>query len=120
MGPVHQTLGGVAVEHPGKLGNLRNVRLPIEQRLLRIQAKRQPGRRNFLGGAAHHLGILALDQGMVIGAEKERLQRRVQRCRYRGTDSAHVITEVGSAGSRYTGEYPLFLHTQMTAWKKAP
>ena len=59
MRAVEQTLGTDAGEQPGQLGNLGDVRLPVEGRTLDVQAAGQPGRGDFQARALDTSGIVA-------------------------------------------------------------
>ena len=110
VGAVHQALGGTAAEDPGQLGDLRDIRLPIEYRTLGIQPQRQPGGGNLLAGLAHHRRILALDQGVVVRQEQERLRVGSVGSGNRGTYRAYIVAEVGGAGGGNASENALFAH----------
>ena len=110
MRAVHQPLGGERGEYPGQLRYLSNIRLPVENRAVRIQAGSQPGRRDFEAGTRHFLGIAVLDQRVQVSQEEETaspggvaagLDSRL--------DSAHVIAQVRRAGGGDPGQRNEFL-----------
>jgi hypothetical protein len=64
VGTVQQPLAGVARQDPGQLEDLRQVRLPVQRRAVRVEAQRQPGGRDLAGMAP---------QGRAVAQRRERV-----------------------------------------------
>ncbi len=73
MRAVQQAFGGNAGQQPGQLGDFRDVGLAIEGHLVRVQATGQPGGGDFQARALDAQRVVALDQGVVVGQEVERI-----------------------------------------------
>lgn len=104
MRAVEQALGTDAGEQPGQLGNLGDVRLPVEGRTLDVQAAGQPGRGDFQARALDTSGIVALDQGVVVRQEVERIHVAPTAGEDRRADGAGVVAQVRSAGRSDAGQ----------------
>ena len=107
---VHKPLGGIAAQHPGKLRDLRNIRLAIEQGLVRVQPQSQPGGCNLFTGLAHKCGVPALNQGVIVSEKKERVDRIVPGCSNGWANSTNIVAQVRCAGSGNPGKNALLGH----------
>ena len=115
MGAVHQALGGHAGQDPGQLGDLGNIRLPVEHRVLGVHAERQPGRRNFQRRLADLVRVLILRQRVKIREEVIVFLVRIGARRNARTNGAHVVADVRRARRRDPGEVNLLRHYQYPA-----
>ncbi|MNN03235.1 hypothetical protein D3C81_1159170 [compost metagenome] len=104
MGAVEQALGGDAGQQPGQLGDFRDVGLAIERHAVHIQATGQPGRGDFQTRALDAQRVIALDQGVVIRQEIERIGIAVTAGQDRRADGAGVVAQVRRAGGGDAGE----------------
>ena len=104
MRAIEQSLRRHAGKHPGQLGDLGDIRLPIEEGAIRIEAKGQPGRRDLETRLRDPRRILALDQGVIVGEKVERLDIVATTGLDRGTDRADVVAEMGRAGRGDAGQ----------------
>ena len=104
VGTVEQALAGDAGEQPAQLGNLGDVGLAVEGRLVGIQAQRQPGGCDFQARALNARRIIALDQRVVVGEEVEGVHLRVATGNDGRADGASVVAQVRCAGGGDTGK----------------
>ncbi|MCY1400374.1 hypothetical protein D9M71_154540 [compost metagenome] len=104
VGAIEQALGGDAGQQPGQLGDFRDVGLAVEGHALDIQATGQPGRGDFQTRALDAQRVIALDQGVVVGQEVERIGIAVTAGDDRRADGASVVAQVRRAGGGDAGE----------------
>jgi len=105
MCAIEHALRGDAGEKPGQLGNLRNIRLPVERYPLRIEPSRQPGGRDLQPRAFDSRGIIAFDQRVIVGHEKKCIDISAPTGLDGGADGAHIVAQMGSAGGGDAGQY---------------
>jgi hypothetical protein len=96
--PVEHALGRHTGQKPGQLGNLGNVRLPIERHPLRVQPRRQPCGRNLQPRALDPRRVIALDQRVIVGHEVERIHIGTFAGLDGRADCAHVVAKMRCAG----------------------
>ena len=104
MGAVEQAFAGHTGQEPGQLGNLGDVRLAVEGDVLWVQTGGQPAGGNLDGGALHALGVLALDERVVVGQKVEVLYVFVAAGLNGGAHHACVVAKVGRAAGGDAGQ----------------
>ncbi|MPM34715.1 hypothetical protein SDC9_81302 [bioreactor metagenome] len=104
MGAVEHALAGHAGEEPGELGDFGQRRLAIERHLLGVEPGGQPAGGNLQRRAVHALGVLRLDQRVVVGQKVVALHARIAAGPDGGADHAGVVAQMRSAGRRDAGE----------------
>ena len=104
VGAVEQALGGDASQQPGQFRDLGNVGLAIERHAVHIQAAGQPSGGDFQARALDAQRVIALDQGVVVGQEVERIGVAVAAGEDRRTDGAGIIAQVRGAGGGDAGQ----------------
>src|SRR5262245_29115593 len=104
MGAVEQALGTDAGEQPGQLGDLGNVGLAVESRLVGVQAAGQPGGGDFQARTLDTGRVVALDQGVVVGQEIEGVDVAGAAGNDGRANGARVVAEVRRAGGGDAGK----------------
>ena len=104
MGAVEQALAGDTGEQPAQLGDLGNVGLAIEGRLVGIQPQRQPGGGDLQARTLDARRVVALDQRVVVGEEIEGIGVGGAAGNDGRANGAGVVAQVRGAGGGDTGE----------------
>src|SRR5690606_10936245 len=104
VGAVEQALAGHTGEQPAQLGDLGDVGLPIEGRLVGIQAQRQPGGGDLQARTLDARRVVALDLCVVVGEEIEGISLRVAAGDNRRADGPGIVAQVGRAGGGDAGK----------------
>ena len=104
MRAIENALAGHTGQQPRQLRNFRDVRLPVEPHLGRVQPAGQPRGGNLQSGTLRARRILRLDQAVVVGEEIKTLgigRARSGNCWANRTD---IVAKVGSAGGGDAGQ----------------
>ena len=98
MGAVHEALRAHAVEHPVQQGDFGDVALAVQRDVFGIKACGKPAGGNLHAASLKPFGILALDQGMQVGEEKEAFHIRVFGGLHAGAQGAAIVSKVKCSG----------------------
>ena len=110
MGAVHQTLGGDAGQNPVQFHHFGNVALAVEGGALGVESAGKPSGGNGLGGLVNHLRLVAFNDAVVVGEEKEGFGIGILRRADGRADGADVVAQMRDAGGGYAGEDAFLAH----------